>query len=128
MSIFDFFSSKRSELIAAPRAATDLQRDMAATAVQSCHVSIRERTEDGVRAIVTGAALGSFVFDHQEAARRILKRWPDLEPKQVTQLVRYLDSRVRLTARSKGPIPERSKSSWVSRWVGNSPDNTFFSR
>jgi hypothetical protein len=65
MSIFDFFSSKRSELIAAPRAATDLQRDMAATAVQSCHVSIRERTDCALqrphtraKQVLMGFALG----------------------------------------------------------------------
>lgn len=128
MSVLDFFSSKRSDFIAAPRTATNLQQEMAAAAIQSCNVSIRERTEDGVRAIVTGAALGSFVFDHEETGRRILKRWPDLEPNQVAQLVRYLDARVKLCMRRRDGAPDRARSPWVSQWAGNAPDTVFFSR
>lgn len=128
MSILDYFKSKRGGFTAAPRTAEDLHHDMAAAAVQSCNVSIRERGENGVRAIITGAALGSFVFDHEEAARRILKRWPDLDPKRVGKLVRYLDSRVRLVARGRDDAPERRRSPWVSEWAGNAPDTELFGR
>src|SRR5690606_8311122 len=85
-------------------------------ALESAIVSVRESDDDGPRVVVMTPALrGAFVFDPEEAARRIRLAFPELPDAAVARGVRQLTTRVRLAAAP--PPSERRRRSWVFGWM-----------
>lgn len=84
-------------------------------AIDGAVVSSREADDDGPRVLVLCHALrGAFIFDREEAERRIRKAFPELPDADVARGLRHLESRVRVAARQAAPPP--ASSNWVHGW------------
>lgn len=96
-------------------AAPSLPRVLEA-AIDAAELVRREPDEDGERiAVFCNALGGAFIFSKEEAERRVLLRFPDLELEAVDAAARFLESRVRLFLRP-AQVVQRQKSSWVHGW------------
>lgn len=88
-----------------------------ADAIETAVVSVRESNDDGARVMVMCHALrGAFIFDREEAARRIRLAFPEMDDASVKRGVRHLESRVRLAAAPERREPRR-RPSWVHGWM-----------
>lgn len=86
-------------------------------AIDSAAFCRREPNDDGERIMVLSRALGGvFIFDREEAERRIRKKFPELGNEWVKRAAIYLESRLRGYLKSIQAGPTRD-GSWVSGWM-----------
>ena len=87
--------------------------DEVTSVISAASITWRGYDEDsGPRVIVAlgGPLRGAFVYSDEEAASRIEKRWPWLNPDQVRRATNYLGARVRVECTEK---KQRIKKNWV---------------
>ncbi len=73
--------------------------------------------EDGPRVAVVlagGGLRGAFVFSREEAKKRVLTRWPELEPAQVRRCVDGLEAGVMKASRLDAPT---RRTNWVTKFT-----------
>ncbi|MDG2526581.1 hypothetical protein P6166_14585 [Stenotrophomonas sp. HITSZ_GD] len=88
-----------------------------ADAIEAAIVSVRESNDEGARVMVMCHALrGAFIFDCEEAARRIRLAFPGIDDASVKRGVRHLESHVCLAAAPERRDAKR-RPSWVHGWM-----------
>lgn len=91
-------------------------------AIEAAHVMPRSSDPEGAPrlAVALGGGLlrGAFIWSTEEATRRIVRRWPELNEGQVTRAVRHLGSRVQIVAaeQNRDPNRRRERKTWLNRW------------
>jgi hypothetical protein len=84
-------------------------------AIDAASVSIRERNDDGHRVMFISDALGgAFIYERDDAARRIRNGFPELSDDAVMRGVRYLEARAAIAI--SPTIEEQRRMSWVHGW------------
>lgn len=88
-------------------------------AIEAAWIMERSSDPDGAPrlAVALGGLRGAFIWDETEAARRITRRWPELNPEQIKRAVRYLGARVAIITAEQGRDPKRhTRKGWLRRY------------
>ena len=101
------------ELCASARPPATFSQELA-DAIDSAILAIREPGDDGRRVAVLCRALGAFIFDPDEADRRIRRAFPELSNAAVRRGVRHLSSRVSLAS---APQKRTRRPSWIRDYI-----------
>lgn len=90
-----------------------------AAAIEAAHLMPRASDpEHGERiAVALGGLRGAFIWSEDEAARRLVRGFPELNDHQLRRAVRYLGARVAIITAEHGRDPKRhTRPSWVNRY------------
>lgn len=88
-------------------------------AIEAAWIMERSSDQDGAPrvAVALGGLRAAFIWSEDEAARRLVRRFPELNDHQLRRAVKYLGARVAIVNAEQGRDPKRhERKTWLNRW------------